>query len=136
MHQIGPILEAHPRARQIDTDAYSEALDALAQCGISCTICADACLSEMHVQMLAKCIELNLTCADSCLAATRALARIGFQDGGVVRAHLEACRTACVACAEECERHGEMEHCRLCAEACRSCEQACTTMLESMMATT
>lgn len=135
MHQIGTILEAHPRAQQIDAEAYAETLHALTQCESSCTICADACLSEVHVQMLSKCIELNLTCADSCHAAAHVLARIGFQDGGVVRAHLEACRAACVSCAEECERHGEMQHCRLCAEACRSCERACTEMLESMMAT-
>ncbi|MEQ7739658.1 four-helix bundle copper-binding protein [Escherichia coli] len=46
---------------------------------------------------------------------------------------LEACRTACGACAEECERHAAMhDHCQICAEACRRCEQACDALLSSI----
>jgi hypothetical protein len=29
------------------------------------------------------------------------------------------------ACAEECEKHQHMEHCRLCAESCRKCAEEC-----------
>ena len=30
----------------------------------------------------------------------------------------------CEACAEECEKHQHMEHCRLCAESCRKCAES------------
>lgn len=135
MHDIAGMLEAHPRASQVDTDMYASTVAELAQCDLACTICADACLSELHVQMLARCIELNLNCADSCAGAARVLARIGFREADVVREHLEACRVACRACAEECERHREMEHCTRCASVCRECERACSAMIEAMMAT-
>jgi hypothetical protein len=30
-----------------------------------------------------------------------------------------------MACAEECEKHAHMDHCRKCAEACRHCAEVC-----------
>jgi hypothetical protein len=60
-----------------------------------------------------------------CTAAGRVINRQTEYDANVTRSTLEACRVACGACGDECERHAEMhEHCRICAEACRSCEQA------------
>jgi hypothetical protein len=133
MNEIGGMFGSHPKAGTIDTDLYAATVSELSQCDLTCSVCADACLSESHVQMLARCIELNLNCAESCATTARTIARFGFQQPSVTRAHLEACREACRACADECERHQDMEHCRRCAAMCRSCEQTCTTMLESMM---
>jgi hypothetical protein len=43
---------------------------------------------------------------------------------------LEACSAACLASAEECERHAaHHEHCRVCAEVCRRCKKACDDLL-------
>jgi hypothetical protein len=39
------------------------------------------------------------------------------------------CEEACIACATECEKHSDMEHCKECADACRKCA-ACKAMLE------
>lgn len=133
MHDITGMLETHPRGSQVDIDVYAVTIQELSHCDLTCTVCADACLSELHVQMLARCIALNLACADSCATTARVVGRIGFADPGLVRTHLEACREACRACAEECDRHQEMEHCRRCAGMCRSCERACDAMLETLM---
>ncbi|MBA2317941.1 MAG: four-helix bundle copper-binding protein, partial [Euzebyales bacterium] len=63
-------------------------------------------------------------------ATGRVLSRQTEYDANVTRAVLEACRTACAACADECERHSH-EHCRVCAEACRRCEQECARLLDA-----
>ena len=133
MSSVGPILAAHPRAG--DTATLARAVDATAACVAACTACADACLSEHKDQMLARCIRLNLDCADLCAATTRVLTRNPSGPGDLARALLEACVIACVECADECQKHGAhgMEHCRLCAETCRACEKACRLVLESML---
>jgi hypothetical protein len=38
-------------------------------------VCADACLGEEKVEMLRRCIRLNLDCADVCNATGRMLSR-------------------------------------------------------------
>ncbi|MRR10895.1 four-helix bundle copper-binding protein [bacterium] len=133
MHDITRMLEAHPRAAKVDVERYVTTIDTLSACDITCTVCADACLSEPHVQMLARCIELNLDCADLCSTTARLLGRIGFAESEMLRAQLDACGEACRACAEECDRHQDIEHCSICADMCRSCERACAEMVDSMM---
>ncbi|MHB8761963.1 MAG: four-helix bundle copper-binding protein [Coriobacteriia bacterium] len=134
MDRISSMFEAHPRRSRVDTGRLPAFVLELADCEVTCTLCADACLSEPHVQMLAKCIALNLECADTCAATARTLSRFGFAEPSVTRLQVEACREACGACARECDRHQDMEHCQLCAEMCRRCEQACSRALESMLA--
>ncbi|GAB2899444.1 hypothetical protein GCM10027074_77680 [Streptomyces deserti] len=61
------------------------------------------------------------------------LSRHTGYDANISRAMLQACVTACKACADGCGRHADMhEHCRICAEACRSCEQACNELLAKL----
>ena len=85
------------------------------------------------MQELARCIRLNLDCADACAATGRIVARQTEPELALVRAALEACAAACRACAEECERHAaHHEHCRVCAEECRRCEEACNDLLSSI----
>ncbi len=85
------------------------------------------------VAELTTCIRLNLDCADICTATGRMLSRPTDWNVTLIRSVLEACRTACQACGEECARHAEMhEHCTVCAEACRRCEQACTELLATL----
>jgi hypothetical protein len=38
----------------------------------------------------------------------------------------------CEMCADECDRHSHMAHCRVCAEACRKCAAECRRMAGSM----
>ena len=130
---IGAILAAHPRAG--DTAPLAAAVEAALACAAACTACADACLSEHQDEKLARCVRLDLDCADLCVATARVLTRNPSGPGDLARALLEACLVACVECAEECEKHGAhgMEHCRLCAEACRACEQACREVLMGMV---
>jgi hypothetical protein len=68
-----------------------------------------------------------------CAATGGVINRQTEYDANVARSMLEACRVACGACGDECERHAEMhEDCRICAEAFRSCGQACNTLMKLM----
>lgn len=99
-----------------------ELLNALYNCVSECNHCATACLDELDVQMLTRCIKLNLSCADVCQLTATLIAR-GSEHGNHL---LQECAEICEACAEECEKHDHMEHCRSCAEVCRICAEACT----------
>jgi hypothetical protein len=123
------VLGAHPRPVG-DLEAAARCVEACAECATACTICADADVAEPDVAEMLRCSRLCLDCADACTAAGRVVARQTAPDGAVLRAMLEACRTAGRACAVECERHAEHhEHCRLCALSCRGCEEACDALL-------
>ena len=110
-------------------------IDACFDCARSCTACADASLAEDDRAMLTRCIALCLNCSDVCIATGRLLTRQTEFEPSVARAQVEACRQACGASREECERHaGHHEHCRVCAEACGRCEQACEDVLSALPA--
>ncbi len=125
MHNIQEMLSRHPKPTRF-AQGLNDCVEACFECAFTCTACADACLAEPHVDMLRRCIRLNLDCADLCLATGRALSRRTEGEWNVLRLAIEACAAACDACARECERHAEMhEHCRVCAEACRRCLEQC-----------
>jgi hypothetical protein len=128
------MLDTYPRSFNLDADLLAGAIDALGDCGQACTACADACLSEVNVQDLVKCIRLNLDCADICESTARVLSRQTEYDANVTRALVQACVQACKSCGDECQQHAEhgMQHCQVCAEACRRCEQACARLLQAM----
>ena len=110
-----------------------EALQAAADCGQVCYICADACLNEPMVANMTRCIATNLDCATVCDATATLLTRQGRDQPSVLVAQIKACMEACRVCAEECERHAAMmEHCRVCAAECRRCENACRTLLDQI----
>lgn len=78
---------------------------------------------------LAACVRTDLDCADICAATGGILTRQTATNSAITRAAIDACRTACGACAEECKQHASMhEHCRICAQACRRCEAACSAL--------
>ncbi|MBN8424376.1 four-helix bundle copper-binding protein [Microbacterium esteraromaticum] len=127
------MLRTYPKdIGQIDQEALAECIEACVECAQACTACADACLSEDMVADLTKCIRTNLDCADVCEATGRVLSRHTGYDANLTRAILDACRTACASCADECEEHTMHEHCTVCAAACRSCEEACATLLVAL----
>jgi Domain of Unknown Function (DUF326) len=50
-------------------------LDALTKCAEECNHCAAACLEEQDVKMLARCIKLDIDCAEICSLAASFVAR-------------------------------------------------------------
>jgi hypothetical protein len=134
MSHVQSMLDAYPKdLGGIDKDKLAACIAACFECAQTCTACADACLGEDQVADLVTCIRTDLDCADICAATGNVLSRRTGGDAGTARALLEACRTACWSCADDCERHASMhEHCRLCAEACRRCEQACSDLLAAL----
>lgn len=106
---------------------------ACSDCAATCTLCADACLAEPHIDALAACIRLDLDCADLCSATGRIVARLTKPNRATMKAALNASIAACEACAAECERHAAAHaHCRVCAEACRDCARACRALLAAI----
>jgi hypothetical protein len=120
------MIDHHPRAIALDRELLRRCIDDCFDCAATCTSCADADLGEPDVQEMVRCIRLCLDCADLCTAVGKIVTRQTEIDLGVVRAAVEACAAACLACGDECERHaGHHEHCRICAAVCRRCEQSC-----------
>lgn len=100
-----------------------ELLNALNRCAATCNHCAAACLEEGDMKMLARCIKLDIDCAEFCQITASFITR-----GSEHAAHLlKECADICQSCADECEKHAQhgMDHCRECAEACRECAEAC-----------
>ena len=97
-------------------------LDALYDCAAECNHCAIACLQEKDVKMLERCIRLDLDCAEICQVAAGYVAR----GSELANRLLELCAEVCNACADECEKHEHMEHCKRCADICRKCADACS----------
>ena len=128
------LLDTYPRDINLDAGQLAATIDALSDCAQACTACADACIGEGDMQMLARCVRLNLDCADVCEATGRILSRQTATETQMLRTIVQACVEACGLCAEECENHSEhgIEHCRMCAEACRCCEQACNSVLSAI----
>lgn len=132
MH-VHEMISTHPRARIGIDDALIRCIEECHDCAMTCTSCADACLSEDRVTELRACIRLNMDCADICAATAAVATRRTGGERGMTRRMLEACGEVCRVCAEECERHaGRHDHCRVCAEACRRCESACHKAMGSV----
>ncbi|MBY0396694.1 MAG: four-helix bundle copper-binding protein [Thermoleophilia bacterium] len=127
------MLTAYPRDFNVDQSLLVRCREACYDCAQACTQCADDCLSERgRVEELAKCIRLDLDCADVCAATGRVVSRQTEYDANVTRAVLQACIAACRACGDECATHEGMDHCGLCAEQCRACERACEALLHAI----
>lgn len=134
MTHIDSMLHAHPKDDgSTDRTRLAECIRACFECAQTCAACADGCLNEDMVAELTKCIRTNLDCVDICAATGKILSRHAGLDAGIIRSVLEACRTVCRACADECGLHASVpSHCELCAEACRRCERACAEVISSL----
>ena len=96
-------------------------IDAMTNCAAECNHCVAACLEEEAVTMLARCIKLDIDCAEICMLAASYISR-GSESGQHI---LNACAKVCEACADECEKHSHMDHCKKCANVCRACAELC-----------
>src|SRR6266540_954689 len=97
---------------------HHEQFHACIDCAVACDVCAAACLQERDMAKLARCIALDIDCAQICRLAA------GFMSRGSESAvdACELCAQICEACADECARH-DSEHCRECARSCGTCAQ-------------
>ena len=113
---------------------FKSCIDACNQCAAECEHCATECLHEIDAQMLAKCIELERYCADMCRTAASFMARSDEHTIGFVNKFCDLCAEICIACADECSKHTQMEHCKKSAEVCRKCAEECKTMSHANVA--
>ncbi|HEV3451196.1 MAG TPA: four-helix bundle copper-binding protein [Acidimicrobiia bacterium] len=126
------MLDASPGTFDLDAGVLAVAIEALIDCAQACIADVDADLSEQNVTEMVKCVRLCLDCADVCTATVGVTSRQADYDANVARPLLEACVAICKSCGDECERHVQMQHCRVCGEACRRCEQACRQLLDAV----
>ena len=130
------MVQTNPSQVPFDAAALTQCIEACFDCAQACTACADACLGEQNIQMVIRCIRLDLDCADICDATGKVLSRQTAFEPAMTRAALQACATACRLCGDECETHAQhgMQHCAACADACRRCEQACNQLISALPA--
>lgn len=102
---------------------YQSCIEACLRCASICNHCAASCTQEEDVQMMARCIQLDMECAALCYAAAQVMSVGGAQAKALCRLCAEACR----ACGAECGKH-QHRHCQECAEACRRCAEECERM--------
>lgn len=104
-------------------EKFQECIDACDACAATCDHCSVACLNEDDVKMMARCIALDMDCAQICRLASAYMAR----GSEFALALCRLCADVCQACGDECAKH-EADHCRECAEACRRCAEVCRRM--------
>lgn len=104
----------------MDIIPHDQLIKKLDICVAACNFCASSCLKEDNVQMMAKCISIDMDCAEVCRTTAILLAR----DSNHGKHLLRECIEICEACEAECSKH-ETAHCMACAKACRECADAC-----------
>lgn len=111
-HMTGELKMAH--------DDHLACIEACHACAVACDHCAVSCLQEPDPRLMARCIALDMDCAQLCRLALSFMARGSAHDSAICA----VCADVCLACAQECARH-DMAHCKACAEACRTCAEEC-----------
>jgi hypothetical protein len=102
---------------------FVSCIQACYECAEACNHCAASCLQEEDVKMMARCIALDIDCAEICAVAAAAMGRASESS----KALCAACADICRNCGEECARH-QMVHCQECARACMRCAEECRNM--------
>jgi hypothetical protein len=74
---------------------------------------------------MAKCIALDIDCAEICALAASVMGRASETSKQVC----SACAQVCQMCGDECAKH-QMQHCQDCAQACMRCADECRKMAE------
>ena len=102
---------------------FNACIEACNACVITCNHCAASCLLEPDVKMMARCIALDIDCAQICALAAAAMARASENSKSICT----ACADVCEQCGAECAKH-QMVHCQECARACMRCAKECRNM--------
>ncbi|WP_132258785.1 four-helix bundle copper-binding protein [Paucimonas lemoignei] len=108
---------------------FQSCIEACNDCASACDHCAVSCLQEDDPKPMARCIALDMDCAQICRLAAAYMAR-GSDMASLI---CQACAEICEACADECAKH-QMAHCQECAQACRRCAEECRRMSSGMPA--
>lgn len=104
-------------------EQFKSCIEECNRCAEACSHCAMACLQEDDPKAMARCIALDVDCAEACRFAAAAMSR-----GSELAPSICAmCAEACEVCGEECARH-PMAHCQDCAQACSRCAEECRRM--------
>jgi len=128
MHTVSEMVRTNPQPAPLQRDALIQCIEVCMLCEQTCAACADACLGEVELEALRRCIRTNLDCADVCASTARMLSRHFAPEAGLIARQLALCAAACSLCAEECGRHHH-EHCQVCAEMCARTEDECRKAL-------
>lgn len=107
-------------------EQFTTCIEACNECATACDQCAAACRLESDPKSMARCIALDIDCAEICRLASGFMAR-GSEFASAICA---VCAEVCDACGAECGKHG-MEHCKKCAQACRRCAEECRRIANS-----
>lgn len=102
---------------------YQSCIEACNLCADACDYCASACLQEQDINAMARCIALDMDCAQICRMAASCMAR----DSEFASTICQICANVCEACGDECAKH-QAAHCQECAQACRRCADECRRM--------
>ena len=105
-------------------EKFKSCIDACYACAAMCDHCANACLQEDDVKMMAKCIAMDIECARICRMAAASMA----SGSPFTKAVCQLCADVCQACGDECAKH-QMGHCQECAQACHRCAAECRNMV-------
>lgn len=126
---IKEMIADHPQIGANFNEDLAEAVKHAMYCAAICNSCADACSAE--AMAMAECIRVCSDCSDICTATYRVATRRTAGNVAVLKAMLETCIEACVACEGECARH-DNPHCQRCAQMCQECADDCRRALEVM----
>ena len=105
---------------------FKKCIDACLACAVASNHCAYECLHSSEVTQRIRCIQLDHECAIICFAAANMLSSGNKWIGALY----QECAEICDACAEECEKHAHMDHCKKCAEMCRKCAEECRSIIK------
>ena len=106
-------------------ESQTACLQACNDCAAACLQCATACVKSDDPKSMARCVALDLECAEICRLTASLIALGGEQ----MKAACSLCAAACDACEAECAKH-KMDHCQKCAQACKRCSDACRSMAQ------
>ncbi|MFL6675845.1 MAG: four-helix bundle copper-binding protein [Massilia sp.] len=120
---LGETFFFHNEENIMQQQQYQSGIEACNDCADACDMCATACLQEQDVKAMARCIALDIDCAQLCRLGAGAMAR-GSEAAGII---CQACAELCDICGDECSKH-PMQHCQDCATACRRCAAECRQM--------
>lgn len=119
-------MNSESTSREVRTtphDILESCIAACEACANACDHCAAACLAESGSREMARCVALDVDCAQICRLAAGYMAR----HSEFTRAICTACAVVSEACGKECAKHNH-EHCRRCAQSCSMAAAQCRAM--------
>ncbi len=102
-----------------------EFIDSCNSCINYCESCVQICQLEADIINHAKCIELNLYCAEMCKNALIFIKSSSSHNVSFLSKYCMLCAEICEACANENDKKLQIKHCMECAIACRKCAEEC-----------